>query len=180
MAYISRNHQESLIPSTPNSFHFISEVDKITREIEKFFFASSSEVESPQPYIIWLSFHQCWNFLHFLVQSSWSPVQYFLFQFAKLCPPDKTSLLKQKSSLFMATGCCLEVAKEEKNAEEKVWMIMDYFLCFSGNFRPPAIVLGKTAQSKVLVPELDLQVGDNYRNDTTEVRLQNKHWKLLT
>ncbi|XP_028412834.1 testis-expressed protein 11-like isoform X2 [Dendronephthya gigantea] len=40
-------------------------------------------------------------------------------QFAKLCPQDKTSLLKQKSSLFMAAGCCLEMAKEEKNIEEK-------------------------------------------------------------
>ena len=56
-------------------------------------------------------------------------VQYFLFQFAKLCPPDKISLLKQKSSLFMATGCCLEVAKEEKNAEEKV-TVNDYGLVF--------------------------------------------------
>ncbi|CAB3987595.1 Testis-expressed sequence 11 [Paramuricea clavata] len=40
-------------------------------------------------------------------------------KFAKLCPQDKTSLLKQKSSLFMAAGCCLEIAKEQKNMEEK-------------------------------------------------------------
>ena len=42
------------------------------------------------------------------------------FQFAKLAGEDKGSLLKQKSSLFMAAGCCLEIAKNEKNIEEKV------------------------------------------------------------